>query len=487
MDKKPYPIIGLEVHIQLKTKTKAFCRCENKYGGIPNTRVCSRCLGMPGALPVVNKQVVDDAILAGLAFGCNISKITKFDRKNYMYPDLPKGYQISQYDKPICEEGFIEIKLDDGTKKKIGIIRIHIEEDAGKLIHLEDGTGNSYVDFNRCGTPLLEIVSKPDIASSDEAVKYLDNLKEIFQYLEISDCNMEEGSLRCDANISMMIPLEDGTEVNTPIVEVKNMNSFKNVKKALDYEEKRQIEEYYSTKAVNNGKNKVTRGWDDSKEVTVFQRTKEGESDYRYFPEPDLPHLEITNEMIGQQKVKLPELPEPKRVRLIKQYDITEYDAITLTSDKGLVNYFEELCKHTKFYKKACNVVLTDICAILNSKEISIKDFSINPANIAELVELLGSEKISSWMGKEVFEKMLKTGKKASEIVAESNISFTSDDELTTIIDKVLSENQKSIDDYKNGKDNALKFLMGQVMKLSKGKANPVKATELIIARIGAD
>ncbi len=481
--KKPYPIIGLEVHVQLKTKTKAFCRCENKYGGIPNTRVCPVCMGMPGMLPVLNEEVLSESIRAGIALKCSIANLTKFDRKNYMYPDLPKGYQISQYDKPICYEGILEIELEDGSVKPIRITRAHMEEDAGKLIHLEDGTNNSYVDYNRCGAPLLETVSEPDISSPDEAVRYLKTLKEIFEYIKISDCNMEEGSLRCDANISMMIPLEDGTEVNTPISEIKNMNSFSNVKKALEYEMVRQVEEYHKNGLTNTGTNKETRGYDDSKGITVFQRSKEGESDYRYFPEPDLPHVEVANSKIEHLATTLPELPAVKRARLVKQYHITAYDALTLSSVQELADYFEAICTKTSHYKKAANVVLTDICAVLNNDGISIEEFPIAPEAIAELVELLGAGKISSWMGKEVFEKMRATGKSANQIVTEENLVQMDDDsEIKAICQRIVEANPKSVEDYKNGKDNALKFLMGQVMKETKGKVNPVKATELILS-----
>lgn len=485
MSNKPYPIIGLEVHIQLKTATKAFCRCENRYGGNPNSRVCPVCLGMPGMLPVLNESVLKDAILAGLAFHCDIAKVTKFDRKNYMYPDLPKGYQISQFDKPICTGGHIEITDDKGNPKKIRITRIHMEEDAGKLIHLEDGTNNSYVDYNRCGAPLLETVSEPDIASPDEALKYLKSLKEIYQYIGVSDCNMEEGSLRCDANISMMIPLDDGSWVNTPIVEVKNVNSFSNIKKALEYEMVRQVEEYHKDKLTNTGTNKITRGYDDKKEITVFQRTKEGESDYRYFPEPDLTHFTISEAFIEEQKKRLPELPELKRKRLESQYGITEYDAVTLAVSQKLADYFENGAKVTKYYKKLANFILTEICAYLNSNGIDISDFSIPPQNTGELVNFIGDEKISSKIAKDVFETMLKDGKTPSEIISAGGMLQISDDsELDKIVTEVLAANPKSIEDYKNGKDNALKFLMGQVMKASKGKANPVRATEMIVDKL---
>ncbi len=476
----PYPIIGLEVHIQLKTQTKAFCRCRNIYGGVPNTRVCQVCLGMPGALPVVNESVIKNAITAGIAFNCNIRKVTKFDRKNYMYPDLPKGYQISQYDKPICENGYIEIDTD-GKIEKIRINRIHIEEDAGKLIHMEGN--NTYIDYNRCGTPLLEIVSEPDIKSPEEAVLYLTNLKEIFQYLEISDCNMEEGSLRCDANISMMIE-DNGKWINTPIVEVKNMNSFKNVKKALEYEAIRLVEEYKKSKITNNGRNKETRGWDDSKEITIFQRTKEGESDYRYFPEPDLPYLEISEDLVEDRRKNLPELPKPKKERFVREYEITEYDSAALVSQKDIGVYFEDISKLTRYYKKAANFILTDIAAILNKKSITIKEFDVPKEHIAEIINLLGEEKISSWIGKQLFEKTLVSKKSPLEIMREENLAQIDDSNLINIVETVLKDNPKSIEDYNNGKDNALKFLMGQVMKMSKGKANPVKATEMILNSI---
>lgn len=483
ISKNPYPIIGLEVHVQLKTKTKAFCRCENKYGGIPNTRVCPICMGMPGMLPVFNRQVLKDAISAGLALNCKIASVTKFDRKNYMYPDLPKGYQISQYDKPICYDGYLEIETEERGPKKIRITRAHMEEDAGKLIHLEDGTNNSYVDYNRCGAPLLETVSEPDIRSPEEAVKYLKTLKEIFQYIGISDCNMEEGSLRCDANISMMIPLENGTEVNTPIAEIKNMNSFSNVKKALEYEIKRQVEEFRKTGITNNGTNKETRGYDDSKGITLFQRSKEGESDYRYFPEPDLPRIEIESNVIEELQKQLPELPETKRKRLLSQYGITEYDSITLSSTKELADYFEAVCQKTNYYKKAANLILTDICAVLNQKNIPISEFTISADAIAELVNQIGENKISSWIGKTVFEKMLQTGKRASTIIQEENlIQMDNEEEMVKICRDVIENNPKSVEDYQNGKDNALKFLMGQVMKQTKGKANPVKATEMLLS-----
>lgn len=475
-----YPIIGLEVHIQLKTKAKIFCNCQNLYGGIPNSRVCQVCLGLPGALPTINEEVINNAIMSGLSLNCTISKITKFDRKHYMYPDLPKGYQISQYDKPICKDGYIEI-ANNNTPKKIRINRIHMEEDAGKLIHMEGN--NTYIDYNRSGVPLLEIVSEPDISSSDEALLYLTDLKEIFQYLEVSDCNMEDGSLRCDANISMMI--KDGNKwINTPIVEVKNMNSFKNVKKAIDYETTRQIEEYQKTKITNDGKNKTTRGWDDVNEITVFQRNKEDESDYRAIPEPDLPYLEITQSMIESQKKRLPELPKAKKSRFIKEYDITEYDATALVAQKELGVYFETLVSLTKHHKKAANFILTDIVSILKQKNISIKEFDIPINHIAQLIDLLGDEKISSWIGKELFNKMIATGKSPKEIMDSENLSQTSEGELINIIESVLKDNQKSISDYKNGKDHALKYLMGQVMKLSKGKANPVRATEIILEKI---
>ncbi len=484
---KPYPIIGLEVHIQLNTKSKAFCRCENRYGGNPNTRVCPVCLGMPGAMPVLNIELLKSGILAGLAFSSDITLLTKFDRKNYAYPDLTKGYQISQYDKPLCVGGKVKFKDENNNEKFVGITRIHMEEDAGKLIHLEDGTGNSYVDYNRCGAPLLEIVSEPDLRNSDDAVRYLNALKEIFIYLGISDCNMEEGSIRCDANISMMIPTDSGSEVNTPITEIKNMNSFKNVKKAIEYEIIRQVDQYSKEGITNNGKNKITRGWDDVNEITLFQRTKEGESDYRYFPEPDLPYFTVTDDMINEAKTRLIELPLERRERMLKQYSITEYDVFGLTGSIETADFFEEVAKYTKNYKKAANMILTEINAIIKQKETTIAGLSINPQHLGHLADLTGEGILSSWLAKQVLEKMVATGIAPDVIIKEDNLVVSDNvDELSGIVEAILKENPKSITDYNNGKDNALKFLMGQVMKMSKGKANPVKATELILEKIKA-
>ncbi len=480
---KPYPLIGLEVHLQLNTKTKVFCRCENRYGGVPNTRVCPICMGMPGTLLKLNDEVVNYAIKIGLALNCELTTKTKFDRKNYMYADLPKGYQTSQNDKPLCHDGFVEISTNDGKRKKIRIERIHMEEDTAKLIHM-DNSAHTYVDYNRNAAPLLEIVSRPDISNGDEAEKYLTGIKEIAEYIEVSNCNMEEGSLRCDANISVQIPLENGETVSTPIAEIKNINSFKNVKKAIDYEVNRLLEEYNKTKEVKGDRNKTTRGWDDVNEVTVFQRAKGEESDYRCLPEYDLAILDIPKERIEEVRKTLPELPEEKRVRFVKQYDITEYDASILVHSKKIAQYFEDVALSAKNYKKAANLILTDVFAILKDRNISIEEFDIKPSLIGELVELIDSGTINSSAAKKIFMKMVETKQSPAVILKEENLTQIDESELIEIIDKVLKENPKSIEDYKKGTDNALKYLMGQVMKMSKGRANPVRATEIITKRI---
>ncbi len=475
-------VIGCEVHVQLLTKTKAFCSCENRFGGIPNTRVCPVCLGLPGALPVVNKTMIEYAVTAGLALNCSVAKVTKFDRKNYMYPDLPKGYQISQYDMPICYNGYLDVETD-GKRRRIRIRRLHMEEDAGKNIHLEDGSGLSYVDFNRCGTPLLEIVSEPDITSASEAVSYVQGIREIMQYLGISDCNMEEGSLRCDANINLHIT-KDGKLYKTPIVEVKNMNSFKAMRTALEYEIKRQLREFEEI-GILEGTHKITRGYDDKTGTTVLQRVKEEESDYRYFPEPDLKPIVIRDEFIEEMRKRVGELPADKRERLIKEYGITKNDAYTLCSSKAFSNYFEEAAKGYKEPKRIANWVITEVGGFLNKEGMAIDEFRIPPSYIRRLFELMDEGKISSKIAKEVFgemtEKMSDRILSPDDIVKEKDLSQITDVKvLEGLVDRVMAENPKSVEDYKNGRDHALKYLMGMVMKETRGKANPQITSEIL-------
>ena len=449
-------VIGLEVHSELKTKSKAFCSCSTEFGGEPNTHVCPVCLGMPGALPVLNKQVVEFAIRAGLAVDCEIKKFNKFDRKNYFYPDLSKNYQISQFDKPICEGGHIDIEVD-GQTKRIGITRIHMEEDAGKLIHSGatiKTSDSSAVDYNRAGVPLIEIVSEPDMRSSAEARAYLEKLKAILEYTEVSDCKMQEGSLRCDANISVMP--EGATEFGTR-AEIKNLNSFRALERAIEYEIQRQIQ------LVEDGGTVVqeTRTWDDGKGVTLSMRSKEEAHDYRYFTEPDLVPVEIDDAWIARVKSELPELPAARKARLMQEKGLVDYDAENIVSTKAMAEYFDEAAKHTEDSKGIANWLLGDVSAYLNSENIAIEQFPITPANLGEMVNLINKGVLSSKLAKKVFVEMLKTGKTPQALVKELGLEQISDEgAIVKIVEETLAENPQSIIDYKAGKDRALGFLV---------------------------
>ena len=473
-------VIGLEVHSELKTKSKAFCSCSTEFGGEPNTHVCPVCLGMPGALPVLNKQVVEFAIRAGLAVDCEIKKFNKFDRKNYFYPDLSKNYQISQFDKPICEGGHIDIEVD-GQTKRIGITRIHMEEDAGKLIHSGatiKTSDSSAVDYNRAGVPLIEIVSEPDMRSSAEARAYLEKLKAILEYTEVSDCKMQEGSLRCDANISVMP--EGATEFGTR-AEIKNLNSFRALERAIEYEIQRQIQ------LVEDGGTVVqeTRTWDDGKGVTLSMRSKEEAHDYRYFPEPDLVPVEIDDAWIARVKSELPELPAARKARLMQEKGLVDYDAENIVSTKAMAEYFDEAAKHTEDSKGIANWLLGDVSAYLNSENIAIEEFPITPANLGEMVNLINKGVLSSKLAKKVFVEMLKTGKTPQALVKELGLEQISDEgAIVKIVEETLAENPQSIIDYKAGKDRALGFLVGQIMKKSRGKANPEMVNNLLKERM---
>ena len=473
-------VIGLEVHSELKTKSKAFCSCSTEFGGEPNTHVCPVCLGMPGALPVLNKQVVEFAIRAGLAIDCEIKKFNKFDRKNYFYPDLSKNYQISQFDKPICEGGHIDIEVD-GQTKRIGITRIHMEEDAGKLIHSGatiKTSDSSAVDYNRAGVPLIEIVSEPDMRSSAEARAYLEKLKAILEYTEVSDCKMQEGSLRCDANISVMP--EGATEFGTR-AEIKNLNSFRALERAIEYEIQRQIQ------LVEDGGTVVqeTRTWDDGKGVTLSMRSKEEAHDYRYFPEPDLVPVEIDDAWIARVKSELPELPAARKARLMQEKGLVDYDAENIVSTKAMAEYFDEAAKHTEDSKGIANWLLGDVSAYLNSENIAIEQFPITPANLGEMVNLINKGVLSSKLAKKVFVEMLKTGKTPQALVKELGLEQISDEgAIVKIVEETLAENPQSIIDYKAGKDRALGFLVGQIMKKSRGKANPEMVNNLLKERM---
>ena len=466
------PVIGLEVHIQLNTKTKLFCNCSTEFGAEPNSNTCPVCMGYPGVLPRLNKEALEKAILVGLALNCKVASYTKFDRKSYFYPDLPKGYQISQYDMPLNYEGYLEFEMPDGTIKKVRIIRAHLEEDAGKLIH----SGNvSYVDLNRAGVPLVEIVSYPDMFSVDEAYYYLQTLRNTMKYIGVSDVNMEEGSLRVDANVS--VRRKGDTKLGTK-VEIKNMNSFNFLKKALEYEIKRQIS------LLEKGEKIVqeTRLFDFESGKTFTMRTKEEAEDYRYFPDPDLPPVVLTDDYVESLKRKLPELPYQKYKRFIEQYNLPRYDASILTESRELADYFEEAVKHYKGDpKKVSNWIMSEILRYLNETNKEITDFTVKPYQIAELLRLMDENKINIKIAKTIFPEMIQTGKDASKIVEERGLIQVSDEgQIEEICKLVLQENPAEVEKYKSGKTNVIGFLVGQVMKKSQGKADPKLVNQIL-------
>lgn len=469
-------VIGLEVHAELSTKTKIFCSCKTEFGAEPNTHICPICTALPGALPKLNEKVVEYAVKAGLATNCSIEQNSKNDRKNYFYPDLPKSYQISQYDKPLCNNGYIEIEDDNGNPKKIRILRIHIEEDAGKLNH-SDFSGESLVDLNRAGVPLIEIVSEPDIRSSGEADRYLKKLKSILQYIEVSDCKMEEGSFRADVNISVHKPNEPFGERH----ELKNMNSFKSIQRALDYERAAQISD------IENGVEVVqeTMRWDDVEGRTFSMREKENAQDYRYFPEPDLIAIKLSDEYIENIKKNLPEMPESRKKRYMSDLGLSEKDANALISSKAYSDIFEEAGAICKNYKSVCNWLTSDIARILNERELEPEKIPFSAKDLAELVELIDNGTISSTIGKDVLEELFDNPRSPKKIIEEKGLSQISNkDEISAIVLQVLSENAQSVADYKAGKDRALGFLVGQAMKATKGKANPKMLNELFIEEL---
>jgi len=465
-------VIGLEVHAQLLTDTKIFCGCSTKFGGAPNSHTCPVCLGMPGVLPVLNKKVVEFAMKMSLATNCVINKSCSFARKNYFYPDLPKGYQISQFAYPLSEHGYVFLDVD-GAQKKIGLTRIHMEEDAGKLMH-DEHNPVSYVDLNRAGVPLIEIVSEPDMRSPAEAADYLKRLHEILVYLEICDGNMEEGSFRCDANVSIR-PIgqkEFGTRA-----ELKNMNSFRNVQRALEYEIKRQ--QYL----VESGGKVVqeTRLWDDASGTSIPMRSKEEAHDYRYFPDPDLVPILVDDAWVEKIRKELPELPLAKRERFIKDYSIPEYDAGVLTADKALAQYYEDVVKLCDKPKQASNWVMGDLLRFLNEDKLDIRKCPITAVALAEMISLIEEGTISGKMAKEILPEMYKTGLPPQKIIEEKGmVQITDEGELTKTITAIIDANPSQLTDYRGGKEKLFGFFVGQVMKVTQGKANPQLVNDLL-------
>ena len=469
-------VIGLEVHCQLKTNTKVWCSCDADYDNKePNTAVCPICTGQPGALPKLNEKVLDYAIKAALALGCEINRESYFDRKNYFYPDSPKNYQITQFFKPYAENGVLKITTNSGKEASVGIERIQIEEDTAKSIHTASET---LLNYNRASVPLIEIISKPEIKNAEEAYAYLNTLKDRLKYTKVSDVSMELGSLRCDANVSVRKKGETKLGTRT---ETKNLNSFKAVVKAIEYETNRQIE------VLENGGRVVqeTRLWDEENAVTKPMRSKEEAMDYRYFPEPDLPAIIITESRLSNVKDEMPEFADEKAKRFINEYKLNEMEAATLSSEQELAEYYEEVVKVSDDARLAANWVLTEILRVLKEKNISIEEFSVEPENIGKLIKLIKANTISSKIAKDVFEILLSENKDPEIIVKEKGlVQITDNSEIEKIVEQVLAENPQSVEDYKAGKSNALKYLVGQSMRLSKGKANPKMINEMILAKL---
>ncbi len=470
-------VIGLEVHAQLNTNSKLFCSCGTGFAAEPNHHVCPVCLGFPGVLPVINKKAIEYVIKTCLALHCEVPALSRFARKNYYYPDLPKAYQISQYELPLGVNGYLEIQVG-GKWKKIRIHRIHLEEDAGKLVHEEGGDG-TFVDYNRGGIPLMEIVSEADVKSSEEAVAYLTRLHTILQYIGVCEGNMEKGEMRCEPNVSVM-PV-GSTEWGTK-TEIKNLNSFKAVHRGIDFEISRQID-----LIENDGKVvQETRRWDDATQTTQSMRSKEKAHDYRYFPDPDLVPVEITGEMVDSLKSELPELPTDRMGRFIEQYGLPEYDADVLTATKPLADYYESVVAAIPDAKLVSNWIMTELLGSLNERGISIKECPIAPEKFGQLLDLLKSDTINARSAKEVFKEMFETGKSPSDIIKEKDLVQVSDEgELLSIIEKVIADNPGPVQDLKNGKEKAFGFLVGQVMRLSKGKANPGVVNKLLKEKLG--
>jgi aspartyl-tRNA(Asn)/glutamyl-tRNA(Gln) amidotransferase subunit B len=474
------PVIGLEVHVQLLTATKAFCGCANRFGSAPNTNICPVCLGLPGALPVLNAKAVEFATRAALALNCTVNERSIFARKNYFYPDLPKGYQISQYDKPLAEHGWIDVPDAEGQTKRIGITRLHMEEDAGKSLHdgFPDSATRTYLDLNRCGTPLVEIVSEPDIRTPDEAFEYLTRLKEILLYTAVSDCNMEEGSLRCDANVS--VRLKGAPKFGTK-AEVKNVNSFRFIRAALEYEIERQIEVIESGERVLQ----ETRLWNSSEGRTYSMRSKEQAHDYRYFPEPDLPPLVVTKEFLAEAKKSLPELPEARRARIIAEYELNTKDAFTLTSSREFADRFEAAAKTAKNPRRVANLLLSELGGRLKALGLEPDQSPVSMAGVVMAADLLDEGKISSKQLKQLLDVSFEKNEDFPQVYErEKPEQITDSSAIEKMIDEVIAANPKQVEQYRAGKKTVAGFFVGQVMKASKGQANPALLNELVTKKL---
>jgi aspartyl-tRNA(Asn)/glutamyl-tRNA(Gln) amidotransferase subunit B len=479
-------IVGLEIHVHLCTKTKMFCSCAVEYGEKANSRVCPVCLGMPGVLPVMNKQAFEYAVLVGLALNCEIAKFTKWDRKGYYYPDLPKNYQISQYDLPLASAGFIEIPMEGGKTKRVGIIRAHLEEDAGKNLHT---AGNfSQVDLNRAGTPLLEIVTEPDMNSAAEVRALAVELQRMVRYLGVSEADMQKGHMRFEPNINLVIT-KDGTDYKTPIAEIKNLNSFRALERSVDYEAQRQLDKFLETGEVMSEGNKTTRGWVDEKEVTVLQREKEEAPDYRYFPEPDLVPVELTEQWLKDIKSRLCELPIKKQMRYVSEYGLSDYDAGVLTAERSTAELFEQTVTTGGEPKRVCNLLTQVGLKLANEAGCSLAELGLTAENMVGLAKMIDKGTVSASGANAIMQEMVKTGKKPQIIAKELNLIQKSDaGELETIVEQVLAENPKAVEDVKSGgkkSKKALGFLLGQVMQKTKGQANPKVVSEILDKKLG--
>jgi aspartyl-tRNA(Asn)/glutamyl-tRNA(Gln) amidotransferase subunit B len=479
-------VIGLEVHVQLLTRTKLFCGCSTRFGLPPNSATCPVCTGLPGVLPVMNRQAFELALKAALALNCEIATFTKWDRKNYYYPDLPKNYQISQYDLPFSHHGWLEIDTP-ASAKRVGIIRVHLEEDAGKMLHDEQGGGReSLVDLNRAGTPLLEIVSQPELSAPEEAKAYLEEIRLLLRELEVSDCEMQEGSLRCDANVNVHVPQPGGSFAATPIVEVKNLNSFRAVERAMKYEAQRQYEEFRQTGKRLGEIAKATAGWDENRGITVVQRRKEEASDYRYFPEPDLVPVEVDADWLARVRASLGELPAAQRQRLQSQYNLSAYDAGVVTSQgRAFTVYFEEVARFSGDAKAASNWMTNQLMQTLNERKIAIQEFPVSATALANLIQQIQSTGLNMQRAREVYARMLETGATAEKAISDLGFKVVADEsQLRDIIRRAIAANAKAVADYKKGKTKAADAIKGAVMRETKGMARTELVQQLLLQEL---